>query len=242
MLQITCKGSLLSQMFKAVEAITRETILEVTHDKLETRAVDAANVAMVYLSVNSKEFDRYSIDEEMSIGLPVSRLIPLCPLLEKQASVDLTCDKSKLTLVFANKEYSLRLLGVKTIRKSPNKVNINMTTQFTLPTSTFSEIIKSAKLLEKCDKVRFIAEGSTLRCLLKGNEEDDSLKHVYEIQETTSGNSLYALDYLKELAGGLCSDDIRIEYSTDKPMCISSDFGECGSKLEYLLAPRIEVE
>lgn len=241
MLQITCEGALLAKMFKAIEAITRETILEVTHDKLETRAVDAANVAMVYLSVLPNEFDRYSLDNEMSIGLPVSRLIPLCPHLEKEKSVELTCDKSKLTLVFANKEYSLRLLDVKTIRKSPNKVNINMTTQFTLPTSTFSEIIKSAKLLEKCDKIRFIAEGSTLQCLLKGTEEDDSLKHTYEIQKTTSGNSLYALDYLKELAGGLCSDNIRIEYSTDKPILISSDFGEHGSTLEYLLAPRIET-
>lgn len=242
MLKLTCKGSLLSQMFKAVDAITRETILEVTYDKLETRTTDTANVAMVYLSVNSKEFDRYSIDEEMSIGLPVSRLIPLCPHLEKEKSVELTCDKSKLTLVFANKEYSLRLLDVKTIRKTPKKLNINMPTQFTLPTSTFLEIIKSAKLLEKCDKVRFLAEDSTLQCFLRGADEDDSLKHTYKIQKTTSGNSLYALDYLKELAGGICSDNIRIEYGTDKPILISSDFGEHGSELEYLLAPRIEVE
>lgn len=239
MLKLTCKGSLLSQMLKAVDAIINETILEVTYDGIHTRVVDTANVAMVDISISRKEFDSYSLDSEMTLGLPIRSLIPLCPSMEKEKCVDLECDNSKLILKFANYEYSLRMLDVKALRKTPSKPYINCSTFFTIPTSSFSEILKASKTIEKCDKVRFIVDGSTLQCLLD-NDKDEKLKLTYEIQKTQAGNALYSLDYLKAFLGGIYGDEIEIKYSTDHPIFISSKFGEHGSTIEYLLAHRLE--
>ena len=249
MLKLTCNGSLLSQIFRAIDAICREVIIDATYDGLKVLSSDSANVSMIDMFVSRKEFYTYMFDnpdqveDSLTLGFPVSKLIPLCSSMEKEKDVYLECDTKKLKLVFGTYEYSLRMLSVKTLRRPPgSKPYLSGDyAQFEIPSTVLSDIIKTSKVIEKSDSVRFITtDNSQFQYIIEGDDIEERIKGTYEgINNKQIANARYPLDYLKEFNSAISLKTVEVKFKTDHFIVFT--FKEGGLKIEYLLAPRFDT-
>ena len=249
MLKLTCNGTLLSQIFRAIDAICREVIVDATCDGLKVLSADSANVSMIDMFVSYKEFYTYMFDnpdqveDSLTLGFPISKLIPLCSSMEKEKDVYLECDTEKLKLVFGTYEYSLRMLSVKTLRRPPasRPYPSSDCARFEIPSTVLSEIIKSSKIIEKSEFVRFITtDNSQFQYIIEGDDIGERIKSTYDgINNRIAVNAVYSLDYLKAFNSAIDLKTVEVAFKTD--YFITFTYKEGGMKIEYLLAPRINT-
>ena len=76
---------------------------------------------------------------------------------------------------------------------------------------------------------------------LSGKEETRQNRIELSPGATVPAQSLYSIDYLKDIAKALAGSSVTVQFDTDFPISLSAEVFP-GISVRYLLAPRIEAE
>jgi proliferating cell nuclear antigen len=223
---------------EAVLAIAQEGRVYLKKDGIETRAVDAANVAMVSARMPKEAFELYK-EETGILGLDLPKLKTATGLM-KAGILTIELDgKSKLILTDGTTRYSNTLLDVNTVRKDPNPPDIALPASVAVDAKELAESIRAMSLIG--DKIRFSLQGKTLTLTTEG--DTDLLVKEIEGEAVRSTKepamSLFSTDYLKEISRVFRdAGTVTVSMNTNHPIRIECVVDEI--TLEFLVAPRIE--
>ncbi len=238
----------LRDSLQAITELIDEGIFKFTPSGVEFVAADRAVVAVAALSMSKDLFRKYSVNEEIPIGLNLEEFLNVLKRVKSGESLAFEANGGQLMLTSVGKyrrTFTLPVLNISEEEAPPIDKLTDFKATFDISTTLLQDAITDASLFS--DSITFIVKKDVLMLKSsvdsKGTEMvltpgDDGLKN-FEVSEDVKSN--YSLDYLKKMMkASKISDTVKISLSTNYPM--KMNFSAPGVKLGFILAPRFEEE
>lgn len=242
------KSVILAEAFRdaldAVTPLSDEVKFTISPDGIKLRAVDPANIAMVFLDLPAAAFEYYQADA-CELGIDLVRLGDALSMADKgeNVTIELDAETHKLKVGVGSLSYTVALIDPTAIRKEPHIPEIDLPTSVTL---TGAQLRKAIKAAEKVSDHVILGVDDTI-FFMEAKGDIDSLKlqiPANELLAIKSGESrsLFSLDYLVDMvkAAGK-ADEVVLELGLDYPIKMRFQINKNVS-IVYLMAPRIEQE
>lgn len=238
----------LSDVIAALRTIVDESKLRFDDDGLRSRAVDAANVAMVDVTVPSGGFERLDVDDETTLGINLETLADVLGMAESGDVLiaELNAETKKLELSFPNTglEYTCALIDPDAIRQEPDIPDLDLGGEFVVPGRAIDRGLSAADLVS--DHIRFEGvAGDTLRLRADGDTDtvdlaiDDALIDG-ELTGDGETESLFSLEYLSDITRPIGSDTaVTVDLGSEMPVKMHFGMGD-DIDVEAMVAPRIQ--
>jgi len=238
----------LSDVIAALRTIVDESKLRFDDDGLRSRAVDAANVAMVDVTVPSGGFERLDVDDETTLGINLETLADVLGMAESGDVLiaELNAETKKLELSFPGTglEYTCALIDPDAIRQEPDIPDLDLGGEFVVPGRAIDRGLSAADLVS--DHIRFegVAD-DTLRLSADGDtdtvdlEIDDTLIDG-ELTGDDQTESLFSLEYLTDITRPIGNDSaVTVDLGSEMPVKLHFGMGD-DIDVEAMIAPRIQ--
>jgi proliferating cell nuclear antigen len=240
MFKIVVSQPTLSSIIAAVSHLTTDAKIAISEDGLKIEAVDAANVAMVFLNAKAAAFDSYQATTG-EIALDLQKLQSLASGKEP-ISMLLEEETHKLHIAVGRAKYTMSLLDPSAFKGTPKIPQLDLPCSITMAGGDLLDAIKAAGkvgdhvvLEQNEEEFRFSAKGDI-----------DSFSMPFQLSELTGvrqgvSRALFSLEYFAAIAKVASScKEVRIDTGVDYPAKIEFSIGDVD--IRYLLAPRIEQE
>jgi proliferating cell nuclear antigen len=238
----------LSDAIAALRTIVDESKLRFDETGLQSRAVDAANVAMVDVDVPSGGFERLDVDDETTLGINLETLADVLGMAESgdELVARLNTETKKLELSFpaTGLEYTCALIDPDAIRQEPDIPDLDLGGEFVVPGRAIDRGLSAADLVS--DHIRF--EGvsdDTLRLSADGDTDtvdlaiDDALIDG-ELTGDDQTESIFSLEYLNDITRPIGSDSaVTVDLGSEMPVKLHFGMGD-DIDVEAMVAPRIQ--
>lgn len=230
----------------ALVTLIDEGEFDITNDGMKLRAMDPSQIAMVDFVLPKSAFEKYSIENEMKIGLNLEDLSKITSRARLGEKLTLKLDKSKsrLELLFkakSTRKFSLSLLDAAGM--APKQPKIDFDAKVRLSGSLLKEGLKDATLLSayvvlKADKYGFMitSSGDKGEVIIEARKDEDIL-----IEHSVSNDSkaMFPLEYLNNLLKNVEPDvAVTLNLKNDTPLKLEYPIAQ--ANVTYYLAPRIE--
>lgn len=235
----------LVRIIECISTILDEATFNATEKGLKVLSMDPSHLAMIDLKISGEVFDRYSCEGALSISVNVQDLLKFMRRGGEKLAISLDEEKKRLDLEFSIGEYK-RSFTLSTLEEREEKTPIprmSFDAVVKMPSSKLMEAIGDAKLVS--EYVRFEADESGLAIRAEGDTMSTASvigrTELQELNVEKKSKATYSVAYLGDIvrAGRNTSDNVRMEFSTDKPIML--DFEIPSGKLVYYLAPCIGV-
>lgn len=249
MFKATCNARDFKKVINATSNLVDEICFEVDETGIKASAMDPSHVALVSMAMPKEVFENYEGDiHDIGIDLEALKKIMARGKGDEKLILDLDEEKNKLNVTFKSnvtRKFSIALYDVSSSNlKVPD---ISYPNQVSIKAGAFVEALKDAELVNdhitlKMDKDSFIVYSkgdlNQSETVFDSNLEDDE-KTIAEFNMSEPSRSTFNLAYLKDLTKSTAAEDLlKIYLGSDMPVKI--EYEVSGSKLVFLLAPRIE--
>ena len=244
--------------FDQFDALADEMKLHLDDSGLFGIVVDPANVGMVRNSLDRHALEHYSATGGV-IGLNISRILDILGMGSKDDLVELTLDTEtrKLHIQVGGLSYTLALIDPDSIRKEPEiPDDLDLPATMTVAFEDLKRGITAADMVS--DHVRFrtgTSDEGKLACYIEAEGDTDDVdlelthKKLVAIDASPEdGNSLFSLDYFKDIVKPIPKDaEVRIELGEEFPIKLHYGHTEMGEDAlagdcTVMLAPRIQSD
>ena len=242
MLDAVVSSNVLKTAAKGLVAITNEARVFVDDKGLHSRAVDPANVAMVIVDIPREAFDVYKAEEDV-LGVDILRLHDFSKSLKNVEPVNVRSVDGRLVLSTGRMRYSFALIDPSAIRKEPKLPNLDLPAKIVLDAGEFKRAISEADRLD--DEAILATDGEHFRVCAS----DGVVDFVFELSKDelvefngAEAFSKFSTEYLREFVKiASKGDKLTIRLGSDLPARFVFET-ESGVTVEYVLAPRLEVQ
>jgi len=232
----------LKTLLKGLNALVSEARLHFTDKGLRVRAVDAANVAMVIAAIEPEAFEAYqTADDDIIVGVDLDRLYDVCKSLNNKDNADIAVTDEKLTVTSGSMTYTIAIVDPSAIRREPKIPELELPAEVAMDAKEFKKAIAAVEKV--ADEAIFEKTSEEFRIIAKGDVESvvysaDSSKLI----EANSGEARakFSVEYLKMFCK-VAEGTVRIKLNTDYPCRLIFEIKD-GFAIEYILAPRIEMQ
>ena len=138
-------------------------------------------------------------------------------------------------------EYRMQFETLKeeTIRKDPNRPTTALKSGFTCDGDALYNGVRLCSVFsERCCRIQTAKNGTVY---LSGKEDTRQNRIELSSGATVPAQTLYSIDYLKDIAKALAGSSVTVQFDTDFPISLSAELVP-GISVRYLLAPRIKAE
>ncbi len=242
-------AGVLRDALEAASILVDEGRLKVSRGELALRAVDAANVAMVAVSLGAKGFEKFE-GKEAEFGVDLKKFLEFLGMVEgpDRADIEVDDEARKLHLTLGNLKASLGLLDLAHVRKEPTIPPLDLPARVRLPGADFRTGIRAAEKVS--DYLALAVEDETFVMEAKGDTDRVRLElpkaQLIELKWASKPSkirSLYSLDYLSDMTKAIGkAPEVALELGNDFPVKMRFEVAGGKGSVEYLLAPRIENE
>ncbi|MHA1575958.1 MAG: proliferating cell nuclear antigen (pcna) [Candidatus Thorarchaeota archaeon] len=215
---------------------------------LSLRQLDSSKAAMVVLDLPSGVFQEYSCEGDYDVCLGVDELVKV----SKRMASD---DKLEFTLNEKDSRFEIKMLGQAERRfslqildppeRSSKKTSMTFDAKAELFADSFKQAVKDigvvsnhVKLIAESDSLTFAGKGDTGDAYVSLKKGDDE-SPLFELKVEKKVVSMYALNYLSEIAKAMSSDSVTLQFSTNKPIMLEFGIAEGGS-ITFIIAPRVD--
>ena len=230
--------------FEPLSTIVNECKLRFDEDGLSARACDPANVAMCDVSLPERAFESYEADGGV-IGVNLDRLQDVLSMGSSGdlAKLELNEETRKLHIQIGELSYTLALIDPDSIRKEPDIPDLDLPADVAFEGSELSRAVTAADLVG--DHVSLSADPDEQRFVVLAQGDTDDVEVVLGNDELAtadvaeSAESLFSLDYLKDMARPIGSDVI-VSFKLGSEMPVKFRYQNGDASVQHLLAPRIQ--
>ena len=227
-----------------VATLVDECTIRLDEDELSIRAVDPANVGMADVSLPERAFESYEADGGV-IGVNLDRLQDVLSMGDKGdlAKLELNEETRKLHIQIGELSYTLALIDPDSVRKEPDIPDLDLPADVAFEGSELSRAVTAADLVGDHVSLSADPDGQEFVVSAQGDTDDVEVTLGHDELATAdvgeSAESLFSLDYLKDMARPIGSDVIvSFKLGTEMPVKFRYTNGE--ASVEHLLAPRVE--
>lgn len=237
----------LNQFTSSLSTILDEVVIEVSDSELSASGVDPANVALVFVSLQSTAFDEFD-GGSAQYGVTLSKFNDGLSLVKSGTSISLTHDDDRYRLVFTGDglTYNMGYMGPDSVRQSPGKPNVDWPVSLLVPAETFQRGLTAADMV--ADHITLSVADETLTMEASGDtddvelELDDSSGVTFE-SAGEDVSSIFSLDYLKDIFSGVPKDAIlQLRLGNSVPLMLTTTFADEQGHIMYIVAPRIQSD
>jgi len=235
------------QIVDALATLLTEVHFVASETGLALRQLDSTKAAMIDLTLPAGLFQEYSCKGEHDICLGVDELTKV----SKRMASD---DRLEFNLNETEQRFEIKMLGPAErlfklqMLSPPEDRTKKPALSFDARAEMFAEAFKQAvkdigvvsshvKINAHGDTISFSGEGDTGEAQVSLKMGDESL--LYELKVEKDSTSMYALNYLSEIAKAMSSDSLVLQFSANKPMMMEFGIAE-GGRISFILAPRVE--
>jgi proliferating cell nuclear antigen len=241
----------LTDLIALINVIQTEAVFRLDPEKLCFRMMDASRVAMLNLEVPKEFFDaEYVVPEQTVLTVNVTELLRLLKRAGKDDKATLTLlGNGKLELCFngrCERKFTVPTLE-STVEECPPLPKVDFKVKAALVASVLNSSFEDAGLVsdhvhveaENIEKLVLTADGDLMGAtitLQKGSAD------LLSLTVEAPSKAVFSLNYLREIvkAAEALADIVNLEYSTDMPLKL--DFVNQQCKIEFYLAPRLQVD
>lgn len=239
--------SRLKSVFDTMSRLVDETKIRIGEDRIVIRAVDAANVGMIDLDMQARAFQSFRADMGV-IGVNVGRMVDVLSVGNSGDTVHLQLNPEtrKLVVTVDGLEYTLALIDPASIRQEPEIPELMLNSEVKMEGSVLSRAVKSADMVS--EHIGFSYSEHSASFHADGDTDDvdfdlSGLEAVEQIDNDGKGNSLFSLDYLKDISRMVPnSETVTAEFGDEMPLKFFFNVADSHAKVETLLAPRIQSD
>jgi len=241
----------MTDAISALRTIVDEAKLRFSETGFQSRAVDAANVAMVDVDVPDAAFDRLNVgDDETTLGVSLETLADVLSMAESGDDLiaELNTETRKLELSFPNTglEYTCALIDPDAIRQEPDIPDLDLGGEYVVPGRAIDRGLSAADLVSDHIRLTGIDDG-TLRLSADGDTDSVDLEISDDgdlIDGTLDGDkedSLFSLDYLSDITRPIGSDSaVTVDLGSEMPVKLHFETGGGDINVTAMVAPRIQ--
>lgn len=242
MLDVTINAIALQSMMRSLAAVVDEAVFTIDEDGISVNAVDPANAAMAAITMPEAAFIEYDATESQ-LGIDLHRFVEIIGMAEKSDTISLHIQEEthKLMIVTGGLSYTMALLDIVSMRKSPQVPDLPLPAVIVLSGSTFKRMVKAAGMVG--DNMIIGVDGDNAFMESRGDSDVVMLDITGEdliSLKPADVSSAYSLDYLDDMSKGIgTTGEVTINLGRDLPVVIDfSPYERCD--VTYLLAPRID--
>lgn len=236
------------QIVDAFATLLTEVHFVFTETGLSLRQLDSSKAAMVVLNLPSGVFQEYSCEGDYDVCLGVDELVKVSKRMASDDKLEFTLNEkdSRFEIKMlgqAERRFSLQILDPPT--RSGKKTSMTFDVKAEMFADSFKQAVKDigvvsnhVKLIADSDSLTFAGKGDTGDAevsLKKGDDESP----LFELKVEKKAVSMYALNYLTEIAKAMSSDSVTLQFSTNKPIMLDFAIAEGGS-ITFIIAPRVD--
>lgn len=238
-----------SIIFSNLKAEYKETNIYFREDGLYFQMMDASQISMVELNINSDWFDEYNIQTEQVVGIHIETFDKILSCIDKNYTIELNIEEKtdKLNIVLSDskiiKEYDMNLLDLDTaVFDIPE---VEYTADIILESHIFKDYIN--ELIMFGDDLNFTCNEKEI-VLSSGGDEgtsriiiNEEYLEEYGIEEEAKVDLTYSIKIIKIISNFVKLNKLtNIHISEDKPLKIEYNLDEGDeNKLSFFLAPKI---
>lgn len=262
-----CTPALFRKLIEGVMEIAKDVEMKVTEEGISIQAMDDAQVSLVALSLHKTAFDEFRCDRNITLGIPLSKLLTILKILtaETNSSLYLSADDeaSVLTIVFegASKvsNYKLKLLSLDHEQYQPPQIQysavISMDSgEFQRVARTLGNFGDSLSIDADGEGVTFKQEsdiadshiffGNKKQGAAAGEKENVSQsapQNVLEVRAAGTTSVRITSKYLSAFGKtGVISERVVINLANEAPIFFEFPLNSMGH-LTYFVAPRTDA-
>lgn len=245
MLNLKIRIEQLKETIDVIKTLAREAKLKFNKEGASTRAVDAANVAMVSMNLSKDAFDHYEVSD-CELGIDLMKFSGIIDMAPKGSIVEITLDENthKLNIKMGDLKFDMSLLDPPSIHKEPKIPDLEMPGNIIIRGNDFKFGIKGS--LKVSEYVIMAADNDKFS--MKADGDIDGVTYDVEKEKlvslTMTGKpevkSLFSMDYLTDIMKGMAEKEVTIELGTDYPVKLSFPICEGKGNVYYMIAPRVE--
>jgi len=252
MLEATINNGKLIDFVESVNCIVDEAKIHIEDDRLWSRAVDPANVAMVESTLREEAFETFDAENDdngiSTLGVDTDKLADILELGGRSDITTLSLDPEthRLKLVVGATSYDLALIDPNSIRQEPDLPELDLPAEATVEWRHIEHGIDAADMVSDHAVFQADPEG-VLAISASGDTDNTSTELVSQLESfSMSGDddaiTLISLDYLTNTAYGIPDDEteVTIRIGDEFPLDMTFDSQGQTMRTRYIIAPRIQ--
>jgi len=231
----------------AISSIVDEAVFDISPDGVRLRAMDASHVALADLELTAKEFDVFSAEKPLSIGVSLSEINKVLFRAKPDDEMTIEFDEKTnlLTMTFVSSlRRRFRVPVIDARKETLSTPTLKHTATAAVVAGTIMDGLKDAMTVgEETVQIRISEEGVQLSS--EGDRGTSELRleagsaNLLGLKVNSPARAKYNVGYLnKIIAPCPPREPIKLAIGTDLP--IQVDYPIANGKLQFLLAPRVE--
>lgn len=239
------KSDTLKGLVNIISTLVDEVKFSINGDGMMLKAVDAAHVAMIELTVGKGAFESFKA-EDTELGLDLDKVKSVLKLASSGDVIKMEQDEAHGRLVFKIGNITRRMNLVDTSTMGDPKVpQLSVTANMTVPVEELQKGIRAADTIS--DHITLKAGPDFFELSCDGDTDSVSLRleagPAVVIDTPSEVCSMFPLDYFSNIVKAVPSGTaVNVELENDYPMKMVFGLADGNVKVDYLLAPRIENE
>lgn len=252
-MKFAIKQSELKAFLEKPSTLVDEGRLRFDADEMSMCVVDPANVGMNRSTLRKEAFESYdpSVSDDgdgVVLGVNLERLSDVVGMGSSGDIVRAELDEEtrKLHIEVDGLEYTLALIDPDSIRQEPDIPELDLPAHFSVESNNLGRGIKAADMVS--DHIRLRFDDESRMCVIEAEGDTDDVDLTIgedsglEIEASGPGDSLFSLDYLKDLKKAFPKngDPVKLQLGEEFPVKISFEFSNGDGECLFMLAPRIQ--
>jgi hypothetical protein len=250
-------GPLMALLEKA-KPLINEVRVQLTEETIGFVMADPANVALIDARLSTAAFESFELSSSGIVGIKLQSdsglgLYDALSQFDAGTAVTIELDRSSMDIIIKGDGLDMTIgpIDPDSIRKSPKIPPVEDMTEAhaELDYSDLKDAVSAGDLVS--DHLTVESDGNSLSFRAKG--DTDSIEQSFDATDLFAADledveAIYALEYLKEIARGLSSGSVTVNFGDGMPMVFLSEFAEdedsdmTHGETEFMLAPRIQEE
>ena len=239
--------TILKEVLSALVAVTDRGILRISEERITSKQVDPANVAMVSLDIKRDIFIDYNLSgEDFAVGMDYDKLLHILKLYNyptnAEGMVEIEIDTEKTQMNSGYLSYDLPFVSLDALRREPKLPELEFLATVTIELEDFKLGINTADAI-----TGYVEIGVNSEEFFMGGCDEDKFKLVIPKEDLTLFNvdrevkSKFSIDYLTEMASGVVGRLVTLKIRDDYPLQMQFTVTD-GCEVAYLLSPRINQD
>jgi len=215
-----------------------DVAMQITKNGISIRITDDGNVALADHTVKKGSFDEYSVSNEITIGVDLTKL-------NKHLKVytgDLTITNDKSKLVFKGEKGKTSRMGLldSSLYHDIKIPEMNFDVSTKTPFESISKMVRVGADFE-VENLKFSVNDSKFIILMDGETDDVRFPicAINNLSGKKNFGTFYSRNYLT-LFKFNADDEVNVKFGKDMPLMLEHD--DAKEHTVYLLAPRIDSD
>jgi len=250
-MKIVLKQEKLSDCLKAVAVIADEPTFTFDENGMSIRTMDPSRVCMIDFLLEKSAFEVFQPDltgEPGRITFNITEMMKIMRRCKKEDKVTLTFQDKIIVDITGNYHRVFKIPPLESLDEETPIPKVSFRGEAKLAALGLQSCLEDAQAVS--DHVRFTLTNDKLNMRAAGDitsanidlQVGDDVLLDSKNSETEAVRATFSLSYLADIVKTVrFSEIVNVSFSTDMPIKLSFE-SEYPGKLDYYLAPRIEVE